>query len=122
MAESFDVPPTISALLSARIERLRSDERAVVERAAVIGKQFYRGAVAELLAPPERAGIDGHLAALRRKEMVEPEGVYWIDEPVYRRAGRDQHLRQGRLSRGLQDEQLGGKGRRSGARVDDASA
>src|SRR5581483_9366843 len=58
--------------------------RAVVERAAVIGKQFYRGAVAELLAPPARAAIDGHLAALRRKELVEPEGVYWIDEPVYR--------------------------------------
>ncbi len=83
-AEAFDVPPTIQALLSARIERLRDDERAVVERAAVIGQQFYRGAVAELVAPPVRAGIDGHLAALRRKELVEPEGVYWIDEPVYR--------------------------------------
>lgn len=83
-ADSIDVPPTIQALLAARIERLRKDERAVVERAAVIGKQFYRGAVAELLAPPARTGIDGHLEALRRKEMVEPEGVYWIDEPVYR--------------------------------------
>src|SRR5579884_1551426 len=83
-AESFDVPPTIQALLSARIERLPADERAVVERAAVIGQQFYRGAVAELLSPPVRSAIDGHLAALRRKEMVEPEGVYWIDEPVYR--------------------------------------
>ena len=73
------VPPTIQALLTARIERLRADERA-----AVIGKQFYRGAVAELLAPPARPAIDGHLEALRRKDMVEPEGTYWIDEPVYR--------------------------------------
>jgi class 3 adenylate cyclase/tetratricopeptide (TPR) repeat protein len=81
---SVDVPPTIQALLAARIERLRADERAVVERAAVIGKQFYRGAVMELLAPPARPAIDGHLEALRRKEMVEPEGIYWIDEPVYR--------------------------------------
>ena len=56
----------------------------MVERAAVIGKQFYRGAVAELVAPPIRAGIDGHLETLRRKDMVEPEGTYWIDEPVYR--------------------------------------
>ena len=79
-----DVPPTIHALLAARIERLRADERSVVERAAVIGKQFYRGAVAELVAPPVRVGIDGHLEALRRKDMVEPEGTYWIDEPVYR--------------------------------------
>ncbi len=79
-----EVPPTIHALLAARIERLRADERAVVERAAVIGKQFYRGAVAELVAPLVRIGIDGHLEALRRKDMVEPEGTYWIDEPVFR--------------------------------------
>ncbi len=79
-----EVPPTIHALLSARIERLESDERSVVERAAVIGKEFYRGAVAELVAPPVKPRIDGHLEALRRKDMVEPEGTYWIDEPVYR--------------------------------------
>ena len=82
--DSVDVPPTIHALLSARIERLDSDERSVVERAAVIGKEFYRGAVAELVAPPVKPRIDGHLEALRRKDMVEPDGTYWIDEPVYR--------------------------------------
>jgi predicted ATPase len=65
-AEALQVPPTIQALLTARIERLRADERSVVERAAVIGKQFYRGAVAELVAPPIRSGIDGHLETLRR--------------------------------------------------------
>jgi class 3 adenylate cyclase/ketosteroid isomerase-like protein/predicted ester cyclase len=82
--DAVQVPPTIQALLTARIERLRPDERAVVERASVIGKQFYRGAVAELVAPPVRLDIDGHLETLRRKDMVEPEGTYWIDEPVYR--------------------------------------
>jgi class 3 adenylate cyclase/ketosteroid isomerase-like protein/tetratricopeptide (TPR) repeat protein len=82
--EAVEVPPTIQALLAARIERLRGDERMVVERASVIGKQFYRGAVAELVSPPVRLAIDGHLEALRRKDMVEPEGTYWIDEPVYR--------------------------------------
>lgn len=81
---SVQVPPTIHALLAARIERLDSGERSVVERAAVIGKEFYRGAVAELVAPPVRPRIDGHLEALRRKDMVEPDGTYWIDEPVYR--------------------------------------
>jgi class 3 adenylate cyclase/tetratricopeptide (TPR) repeat protein len=79
-----EVPPTIQALLAARIERLGTDERSVVERASVIGKQFFRGAVAALVAPPVRAEIDTHLEALRRKDMVEPEGTYWIDEPVYR--------------------------------------
>ncbi len=83
-ADAVQVPPTIQALLTARIERLGPHERTVVERASVIGKQFYRGAVAELVAPLVRAGIDGHLETLRRKDMVEPEGTYWIDEPVYR--------------------------------------
>ncbi|MFZ0042545.1 MAG: AAA family ATPase, partial [Solirubrobacteraceae bacterium] len=83
-AVTVEVPPTIQALLAARIERLRSEERTVVERAAVIGKLFYRGAVAELVAPPVRIGIDGHLESLRRKDMVEPDGTYWIDEPVFR--------------------------------------
>ncbi len=83
-ASGVDVPPTISALLEARIERLGADERSVVERAAVIGKQFYRGAVAELAPAPVASNVDAHLEALRLKEMVEPEGTYWIDEPVYR--------------------------------------
>jgi hypothetical protein len=50
----------------------------------VIGKQFYRGAVAELVSALVRSGLDGHLETLRRKEMVEPDGTYWVDEPVYR--------------------------------------
>jgi class 3 adenylate cyclase/tetratricopeptide (TPR) repeat protein len=83
-AAAIEVPPTINALLAARIERLGAEERSVVERAAVIGKEFYRGAVAQLVAPRVRTAIDGHLEALRRKDMVEPEGTYWIDEPVYR--------------------------------------
>jgi class 3 adenylate cyclase/tetratricopeptide (TPR) repeat protein len=83
-AALVDVPPTITALLAARIERLGAAERAVVEPASVIGKQFYRGAVAQLSPAPVAAGIDDHLAALQRKEVVEPEGTVWIDEPVFR--------------------------------------
>lgn len=79
-----DVPPTIHALLSARIERLEADDRSVVERASVVGHQFFRGAVAVLSPPAVAARIDSHLETLRRKEVVEPEGTYWIDEPVFR--------------------------------------
>ncbi len=79
-----DVPPTINALLAARIERLGDDERSVVERASVVGQQFFRGAVSTLSTPPVAAQIDAHLETLRRKEVVEPEGTYWIDEPVFR--------------------------------------
>ena len=78
------VPPTVHALLAARIERLSAGERAVVERAAVIGQQFYVGAVAEL-SPPEVSGhVDEHLDLLRRKELVVPEGTLWEGEEVFR--------------------------------------
>src|SRR4051794_17079971 len=78
------VPPTIQALLAARIERLADDERSVVERAAVIGHQFYRGAVAELAPPPVRPRGDMALDTLRRKDLVRPEDFLWLDEKVFR--------------------------------------
>ncbi len=80
----LDIPPTIQALLSARLERLHSDERSVVERASVVGKEFYRGALLELVPSTVRSGLDGHLETLHRKDLVEPEGTFWIDEPVFR--------------------------------------
>jgi class 3 adenylate cyclase/tetratricopeptide (TPR) repeat protein/ketosteroid isomerase-like protein len=83
-ASDVDVPPTINALLSARIDRLPADERVVIERASVMGKHFYRGAVAALAPPLVASSLDRHLETLRRKELVEPEGTYWIDEPVFR--------------------------------------
>ena len=45
---AVQVPPTITALLAARLDRLELPEREVLERAAVEGKVFHRGAVAEL--------------------------------------------------------------------------
>ena len=52
------IPPTIHALLAARLDRLEPEERAVIERAAVIGKEFWRGAIAEL-TPEEERGSSG---------------------------------------------------------------
>ena len=43
------VPPTIQALLAARIDRLEPVERAVLQRASVEGRLCHRGAVAHLL-------------------------------------------------------------------------
>src|SRR5439155_23653215 len=54
---TLEMPPTIQALLAARIERLRPEERTVLERAAVVGRQFSRAAVKELL-PRESADLD----------------------------------------------------------------
>jgi class 3 adenylate cyclase/tetratricopeptide (TPR) repeat protein len=65
------VPPTIQALLAARIDRLEPEERAVVQRGAVEGRLFHRGAVAELL--DDGAGVGATLLALARKEFVRPD-------------------------------------------------
>ena len=45
----LEVPPTLQALLTARIDRLADSERAVIERGSVEGRLFHRGAVAALL-------------------------------------------------------------------------
>ncbi len=82
--EAIQVPPTIQSLLSARVDRLRGDERAVLELASVVGKEFYRGALVDLAPANVRDLVDGVLESLRRKELVEPVGTYWIDEPVFR--------------------------------------
>lgn len=83
-ARDIDVPPTISSLLAARVERLRADERTVLERASVVGHEVYRGALVALLPVESRAHLDTVLESLRRKELLEPAGSYWIDEPVLR--------------------------------------
>jgi class 3 adenylate cyclase len=79
-----ELPPTIHALLAARIERLESDESTVLERAAVVGQQFSRAAVAELLPAEVRAGLDTSLEALRRAELIDADAGWFLGEPMLR--------------------------------------
>ncbi|HJV29287.1 MAG TPA: hypothetical protein VJ645_02100, partial [Gaiellaceae bacterium] len=66
------VPATIEALLASRLDRLDHAERAVLERAAVVGREFWRGAVASLSPPSELAAVNRHLMSLVRKGLVRP--------------------------------------------------
>jgi class 3 adenylate cyclase/tetratricopeptide (TPR) repeat protein len=66
------VPPTIAALLAARLDGLSREERAVVDPAAVIGLVFPAAAIAQLVPDQIRYEVDGHLAALDRKQFVHP--------------------------------------------------
>jgi class 3 adenylate cyclase len=79
-----DVPPTIQALLAARLERLDEAERSVIERGAVEGKVFHRGAVRELAPPALREGVDSNLAALVRKELIRPDEPVFAGDEAYR--------------------------------------
>jgi tetratricopeptide (TPR) repeat protein len=81
---SMAIPPTISALLSARLERLSREERSVIQRAAVVGKVFWWGAVADLSPEPEQAAVGGHLQALVRRELVRPDRSRFAGEDAFR--------------------------------------
>ncbi|MBA3736424.1 MAG: AAA family ATPase [Actinobacteria bacterium] len=64
------IPPSIQALLAARLDRLPVDERAVLERAAVAGKEFVRTAVLQLSDGAEREDVDSQLLSLARKDLL----------------------------------------------------
>ncbi len=78
------VPPTVSALLSARLDRLSDGERAAVEAASVAGKEFHRGSVAALLPEPVQPDLSVHLRSLTRKELITPERSSLPGEDAYR--------------------------------------
>ncbi|HXF56311.1 MAG TPA: adenylate/guanylate cyclase domain-containing protein, partial [Actinomycetota bacterium] len=82
--ETIAVPPTISALLTARLDRLAPAERTVVERAAVIGQVFPRDAVAELVPEETRPEVGAALATLVRKDLVRPHEAELAGHEAYR--------------------------------------
>jgi DNA-binding SARP family transcriptional activator len=66
------VPPTIQALIAARIDRLPADERRVLELASIQGTLFEEAAVEALASADLRDTIEAHLRALVRKELIRP--------------------------------------------------
>lgn len=66
------MPATIETLLSSRLDRLDADERAVLERASVVGREFWRGAVLALTPERELAAVNRHLMSLVRRGLVRP--------------------------------------------------
>jgi len=64
------VPPTVEALLASRIDRLESDERALLERCAVAGREFARGAAVHLTPPDELTGLDRRLRVLANRSLI----------------------------------------------------
>jgi class 3 adenylate cyclase/tetratricopeptide (TPR) repeat protein len=70
--DAISVPPTIQALLAARLDRLTRDERIVLECAAVQGQQFDRAALAAMLRPELGENLSPHLQTLVRKDLIRP--------------------------------------------------
>ncbi len=78
------VPPTIQLLLAARLDRLDSEERAVIERGSVEGKVFHRGAVVTLSSEAVRPNVPTRLLALARKELIRPDRAEFAGEDAFR--------------------------------------
>ena len=83
-SSDLTIPPTIHALLAARLDRLEPEERTVIERASVIGKEFWRGAITELTPAEELEAARSSLMTLTRKEFIEPSVSIFRDEDGFR--------------------------------------
>ncbi len=78
------VPPTIQALLSARLDLLEPTERSVIEPASVIGLEFAQAAVDALVADAIRTSIRDHLDAMTRKQLVRPGASTNVEDASFR--------------------------------------
>jgi len=85
MAEALEgelvVPPTLQALLAARLDQLESEERAVLERGAVEGEVFHRGTVQALT---DGRPVTPRLASLVRKGLIRPDTAQIPAEDAFR--------------------------------------
>ena len=81
---AVDVPPTIQALLQARLDTLNEGERAVIDRGAVEGQVFHRGAVTALASERRAVDVPGQLLALVRKELVRPDRALIEGDDAFR--------------------------------------
>jgi class 3 adenylate cyclase len=67
------VPTSIRGIVGARLDALPPEERAVLRDAAVVGKVFWRGALARLR--PEADGLSDLLGSLEHRGLIRRETV-----------------------------------------------
>jgi len=78
------LPATIQSVLAARLDRLPAAELAVLQRAAVIGQEFWWGAVTDLCPEDERPLVAGWLHALVRRQLIRPHTSALAGEDNFR--------------------------------------
>jgi tetratricopeptide (TPR) repeat protein len=80
----ISVPPTVQALLAARLDRLQHEERQVIQRAAVVGDVFYWGAVTDLCSEDVQPRVGTHLMTLVRRDLIRSDRSDFADEDAFR--------------------------------------
>ena len=82
--ESATLPPSIQAVLAARIAALDPAERIVLERASVEGRNFRWSSVGALLSDAERGALGEHLMSLVRRQLIQPNPSASTVEDAFR--------------------------------------
>jgi len=80
--EDVEVPPTLKALLAARLDQLDEPERRVLERGSIEGELFHRGGVQALA--PEEPQVTARLTALVRRGLVRPDRAQLAGDDGFR--------------------------------------
>jgi class 3 adenylate cyclase/tetratricopeptide (TPR) repeat protein len=75
------IPPTVQALVAARLDALSVEERAVIDPASVIGLSFAEEAIEELVDTDIQEQLEGRLGSLVAKQLVRRASG---DEVLYR--------------------------------------
>src|SRR5438093_766634 len=73
--ELGSVPPTLELLLASRLDRLPLGERRVLQRAAAVGREFTRAALAAVAPSDVDGELDVDLAALTRRGLLRATGA-----------------------------------------------
>ena len=79
-SDELEIPPTVQALVAARLDGLRFEERRVIDPASVIGLGFPLDAVVHLVPEDAAAEVPACLQSLTAKRFVRPS---LTDEDFY---------------------------------------
>ena len=122
--DKLDIPPTLHALIAARLDALAADDRTLLQSASVLGKTFTLQGLAAVSELPSD-DIEPRLRAIVRRELLEldvdprsPErGQYGFVQAVIRevaygtlgrRERRARHLAAARYYESLGEDELAG--------------
>ncbi len=78
------IPPSLGALLTARLDHLAAPERNAAECGSIEGEQFHGGGVLALTAADERDAVPGGLEGLERRSVTRRAVAEFVDETAYR--------------------------------------
>jgi predicted ATPase/class 3 adenylate cyclase len=69
----YMTPPPVNQILQSRLDKLKDEERKVIERAAVVGEQFHAIDVEALSLAADPVEVAARLDALVRHQIIQPD-------------------------------------------------